>query len=290
MNSKIVWNDLRLILAIQQSGTLIAAGRYLNVSHATVFRHLSAIENRLNVKLFNRSRSGCTPTLAGEELAAAGQRIEAQVLQVERQVVGRDLQPSGTIRITTLDSLLAGVLNPVFLAFQADHHNINLEISLSNQLFSLSKHEADVAIRPTMTPTQTLSGHKIGNLVYAVYGRHQLVSENENNIDFRQFNWLGPDKAMIYPELEKWMAERELDARCRYRIDSVLGMHAATAQGLGLAVLPCYLGEPDQGLRRLSEPIASLATELWALTHPALRKTARIRALMNYLRKTVVIE
>ncbi len=241
MNSKLHWNDLQLVLSINDAGSLIGAAKSLDVSHATISRHLSAIENKLQVKLFNRGRSGCVPTLAGEEIAATARQVESHVVEVERRIIGRDLELSGDIRITTLDSLLVGLLIPLFRKFQSEHPNINLEISLSNQLYSLPKHEADVAIRPTFNPDETLYGRKLGTLSYATYGQDELISRSAEPINIHEMDWLGPDKAMIYPVLEKWITENNLDKRCRFRINTVLGLHVAAREGLGLAVLPCLL-------------------------------------------------
>lgn len=283
MNNRIPWNDLRLILAIDRAGTLSGAGRDLGLSHATVYRRLGGAEARLGIKLFSGAKSGYTPTLAGEELAAVARQIEGHVHEAERRIVGQDLRPSGTVRVTTLDSFLVGFLTPIFADFQATHQEISLEVAVSNQLFSLSKREADVAIRPSLAPPETLVGRKIGTVAYAVYGRRDLTPKKGRAFDPKLVNWVGPDEAMYYPELQKWMAERALDARCRYRINSVIGMHAAASQGHGFAVLPCYLGDPDQRLARFGSTIPELATDLWILTHPDLRKSARVRALLGFL-------
>lgn len=287
MNNQMPWDDLRLILAIATAGTLTGAGRRLGVSHATIYRRLGGIEERLGVKLFNGARTGYAPTLAGEELAAAARQIESQVLDVERRVVGQDLRPSGTVRVTTLDSLLVGVLSPIFADFQSVHRDINLEVVVSNQLFSLSRRETDVAIRPSLGPPETLVGRKVGALAYAVYGRRELTPDDGRGLDLLSVDWLGPDEAMIYPELEAWMAEQGVDKRCRYRINSVLAMHAGVGGGQGVAVLPCYLGDPDPRLIRFSELIPDMATNLWVLTHQDLRKTARVRALLDFVAEAV---
>ena len=257
------------------------------MSHATVYRRLAGIEERLGVKLFNAARTGYAPTLAGEELAAAARQIERRVLEVERRVVGQDLRPSGTVRVTTLDSFLVGFLSPIFAEFQATYRDISLEIVVSNQLFSLSRREADVAIRPSLAPSKTLVGRNVGTINYAVYGRRGLAPEDASALDYRISDWVGPDETMNYPDLEAWMASRELDARCRYRINSVVGMHAAVAEGHGLAVLPCYLGDSDRRLKRFGETIPELAIDLWLLTHPDLRKTVRVRTLLDFLAEAV---
>ena len=186
-----MWDDLRLVLAISDTGTLSGAGKRLGTSHATVFRRLGAIEERLGVKLFGRAKSGYSPTVAGEELAATARQIEVKVLDAQRRVVGQDLRPSGTVRVTTLDSLFAGLLSPVFKAFLCKHSEISLETVLSNQLFSLSRREADVAIRPTLKPDESLLGRKLGVLTFAVYGRRECADTAANDIDFLAHNWVG---------------------------------------------------------------------------------------------------
>ena len=92
---------------------------------------------------------------------------------------------------------------------------------------------------------------------------------------------------MAYRPLETWMAAEGHDARCRYRIDSVLGMVAAAGDGAGLAVLPCYLADADARLRRLDAPLPALATDLWLLTHPDLRRAGRVRAFMDFVAAAV---
>lgn len=111
---RLSWDDLRLVLAVAQAGSLAGAARRLGISHATVFRRLAAIEAELGVKLFERTRAGYAPTPAGEDAAAAAERIQDEVHGVERRVAGRDVRPSGTVRVTTTDTLLSGLLSPVF--------------------------------------------------------------------------------------------------------------------------------------------------------------------------------
>ena len=287
MNNKLNWNDLQLVLAIYNAGSLIGAAKSLNISHATVSRKLSAIEKKLHVKLFNRGRSGSVPTLAGEEIAATAECVESHVVEVQRRLIGRDLELSGDIRITTLDSLLAGLLIPLFKNFQSKYPKIRLQLSLSNQLYSLPKHEADVAIRPTLNPDETLYGRKLGKLSYAVYGQDEYIAQSAKPISINEMDWLGPDKAMIYPVLEKWMADNNLDNRCRFRINTVLGLYTAARAGLGLAVLPCYLGEPDEKLKRISSVIPELTIDLWALTHRNVQKSARIKTLIRFLNENI---
>ncbi|MFY0989576.1 LysR family transcriptional regulator [Halomonas sp. C05BenzN] len=269
------WDDLRVVLAIAESGTLSGAGRRLGASHATLFRRLNAIEQRLGVRLFDRARTGYSPTAAGEELAATAARVEAEVLHAERRLVGRDLRLSGVIRMTTTDTLLMGLLSPILADFRRTHPEIVLEVAVSNQLFNLSQRDADVAVRPSLAPPEHLVGRRVGSIAQAIYVRADGTGDDAA--------WVGPDRHLGYAALDAWMAAQGANEHCRYRVDTMFGMLAAARDGLGRAVLPCYLADAEPALARLGEPIPELATELWLLTHPDLRRVARVRAFMAFV-------
>ncbi|WP_105133038.1 LysR family transcriptional regulator [Burkholderia sp. BE12] len=274
------WDDLRLVLAVAQAGSLGGAARRLGVSHATVFRRLAAIEAALRVRLFERTRTGYAPTSAGADVAAAAERIEDEVLGVERRVAGRDVRPSGTVRVTTTDTLLSGLLSPVFAAFRRACPEIGLDVSVSNAVFDLSKREADVAIRPSSSPPESLIGRRIGTIEQAVYAAPAWGACDD-------IEWVGPDPRMGYRPLEKWMRAQGADTRCAYRADTLLGLFAAARAGIGAAVLPCYLADGDPDLVRIGGRIDALATDLWLLTHTDLRDTARIRAFSSFVATSI---
>lgn len=281
------WDHLRTVLAIADANSLSGAARRLGVNHATVFRRLQAIESRLGVRLFERDRAGYTPTGAGEDIAQAARRIAAEVAGVERRIAGRDLLPSGTLRITTTDALLVGLLSPILTAFRRSFPDIALEIAVSPAVFSLAKREADIAIRPTGSPPENLVGRRIGSIEQAVYGAAADFTPDARCANLDEAEWVGPDERMGYGQLEAWMRGRGHDARCRYRVDAHLGMREAVASGVGVAVLPCYLADTDSRLVRLTPSLPDLATDLWLLTHPDLRRVARIRALMEFVVRQV---
>jgi DNA-binding transcriptional LysR family regulator len=131
------WDDLRVVLAVFREGTLSGAARRLGVTHSTVFRRLGAIEERMAARLFERFRDGYVPTPAGETAAEAAARLEDEVLTLERRLSGQDLRPSGTVRITTTDSLGA-ILMRHLPAMRAVHPEIQFEIAISNAMANLT--------------------------------------------------------------------------------------------------------------------------------------------------------
>lgn len=290
-NSLLAWDDFRTVQAIAQAGSLSGAARQLGVSHATVFRRLNAIEQRLGAALFERAPGGYQATAAGEEMAEVAARMEAEVQALERRLVGRDLQLAGRLRLTTTDSLLSAVLTPILADFRRQHPAIELEVVVPSQTFNLSKREADLALRPAEHPPENLLGRRVGLIRQAVYlsqeRAEQLAITPTTAMNFQALDWVGPDDSMGYRSLENWLQQQGLTQRCHYRTDTTSAMHTAVRHGLGAAVLPCYLAQADSQLVRLGEPITALSTPLWLLSHPDLRHSARLRALVHHLAETL---
>lgn len=280
------WNDYRLVLAVGRAGSLNGAAKSLRVSHPTVFRQINAIERKLGVRLFERARDGYSPTAAGEDVIAAAAELETRIEAVERRLAGRDERPSGTIRVTTTDTLLFGLLPPVFAAFRRAHPQIVLEVVADNAVYNLSRREADVALRPSGGPPDNLVGRKIANIAFAVYRpKRWRVRDGD---DLTAHDWVAPDDSLSHLNSSRWLAREGYDRRATYRANSLLSLRDAAAQGLGLAVLPCYLGDRMPGLARVGEPVAELRNELWLLTHPDLRRVARVRVFMDEMREAML--
>ena len=279
------WNDYRLILAVGRAGSLNGAAKRLRISHPTVFRQVNAIERKLGVRLFERSREGYTPTAAGEDVVAAAAELETRIETVERRLAGRDERPSGSVRVTTTDTLLFGLLPPVLAAFRRAHPQIVLDVVADNAVYNLSRREADVALRPSGEPPDNLVGRKIADIAFAVYRPRRW--RMRDGADLAEYDWAVPDDSLSHLNASRWLARHGYDRRAAYRANSLLSLRDAAAQGLGLAVLPCYLGDRMPGLARTGAPVDELRNELWLLTHPDLRRVARVRVFMDEMREAM---
>lgn len=283
MYNQLSWDDMCLVHAIADAGTLSGAARTLHVSHPTAFRRLNRLEQKMGVRFFDRARDGYTATAAAEEVSELVRLLRNDILAVERRISGRDLRPSGTLRITTTDTLLFGWLLPGLREFRSAYPDIRLELVVSNDVFSLSKREADIAVRPVHTPGESLVGRKIGTIEQAAYMATSLAAQADDIEAMVSIDWIGPDESMSYPAFDRWLEQEGLAERCRIRVNTVYGMLSAARAGLGLSVLPCYLGENDTRLRRVGGVIPAMATDLWMLTHPDLRKAKRIRVFLDHV-------
>jgi DNA-binding transcriptional LysR family regulator len=273
------WNDLRVVLAVSREGTLSGAARRLGVTHSTVFRRLGTIEEQIEARLFERFRDGYVPTPAGETAAAAAARLEVEVLTLERRLSGQDLRPSGVVRITTTDTL-GTILMRHLPAMRALHPEIQLEIAISNAM----------AIRPTHEPPEILVGRRVANIAHAIYGSRAYLSRHQGK-DLSDHDWIALDDALASTAIGRWIHENLRGARTTCRVDALPALRDAALAGLGLALLPCYLGDAAPGLRRLAQkPITEPQSALWLLTHDDLRRTARIRATLDFLAKAFASE
>ena len=289
MHSPLDWNDLRLVLAIAREGSLSGAARRLGVTHSTVFRRLGTIEAVIGTRLFERFRDGYAPTPAGETAAASAARLEDEVLALERRLSGQDLRPSGPVRITTTDTLGA-VLMRHLPAMRAAHPEIQPDITISNTMANLTRREAEIAIRPTPAPSELLVGRRVADIAHAIYGSRTYLVRRDDK-DLSAHDWIGLDDALAGTVIAGWMREHLRAVRIACRVDALPALRDAAAAGLGLAVLPCYVGDPAPGLRRLTpKALVEPRSALWLLTHDDLRRTARIRATLDFLATALVSE
>lgn len=285
MNDTLDWNDYEIVLRIADAGSLSKAAQMLGSSHPTMFRRINAVEEKLGVRLFERFRTGYKATAAGEELVSVARQIAELTNNMERRLWGQDLRPSGVVRISTTDTLLSGLLAPEVARFRQLEPDITLVISVSNEVSNLSLREADIAIRPASSPDDHLIGRKLGRIRQAVYAHRRLDLGNEPAPPWKALPWVGPSPSMPYGQLHAWMRKVDCAEKCICRMDSVLAMYAAVRSGIGVAVLPCYLADRHINLARIGNPIDDVAVDLWLLTHPDLRRTARVRATLDHFGK-----
>jgi len=277
------WNDLRFVLAVADEGSLARAARALGVNHTTVLRRIATFEDQLGVRLFERLASGYVATPAGEELAAGARGMRDRVHELERRLVGRDLRLTGSVRVTTTDTLAQAVIPPVLAGIALGHPGVQLELTTTTALLSLTKRDADLAVRPTSKPPPNLVGRRVSPIAFALYAAPSYLARVPAKRDLARHTWLAPDDSLATTTIARWMTRAVPAEQIAFRADTLTALAYTATAGIGVVALPCYLGDSLVQLRRVRGVIPEMASELWVLTHEDLRGTARIRAVGDAL-------
>ena len=279
--TKFDWEDLKFFKALADAGSLRRAGDELGVHPSTVTRRVDQFERRLGVHLFNRHPTGLKLTDAGRELLESADRVDVEIQDVERRLAGRDDSLTGEIRVTLPDVVASGFLMRDLRRFNERYPGVRVEIIPSYESLDISRREADVAIRVTSNPPEQLVGRRLARSASAPYASPEYI-EGLDEMDLGRCDWIGWDDVVdISPWVESRDTPQKIRARIRFR--SILLQREAAGAGMGVAVLPCSVGDRDARLRRLGEPWQNPDHDIWILTHPDLRSSARVRAFMEHV-------
>lgn len=276
------WSDLAVILAICRAGSLSGAARALGNNHSTVFRKLNAIEDRTGVRFFERLPEGYAMTDAGRTAMHYAERIEAEVHALGREVLGQDLRLQGRITVTAMEGLATQIAPGLVAEFCRQHPEVTIEVVGSVAALDLGRREADIAIRATRRPPDTSLGKKVGDFRFAVFAApHYLQGRRDVPLAEHDWSLISGSLDWLVPLI--WKKKAQGEARVVFSSSLAMAVINATAAGMGLTMMPCYLGDRDDRLVRVTDTIEPLTLELWLLTHPDLRHTARVKALMAHL-------
>ncbi len=282
------WNDVRYVLALARLGSVRAAGASLGVSHSTVARRVEALEAQLATRLFDRTRDGYTLTDAGRDMLPGAERIEREMSALERGVVGQDERLSGAVSLTCCDEYVSEIMIEELASFCRTYPDIEICITNDSRSFDLSKREADIAVR-TLAAGAMPPEHLIGRRLVPVVCANYVAMAHAERLDPERKGtsprWIAFDErkhvelliaASSYPDVPPWGA-----------FSSLALMTQAVREGMGIATLPCYVGDRDPALRRLEKPDIRHLADLWLLCHPDLRDTARFQSVRQSISRAL---
>jgi DNA-binding transcriptional LysR family regulator len=284
-HKKLSWDDVRVVLAVAKSGTLVHAAELLKCSHPTVFRRVRAIEQAMGVKLFERSHSGYLATDAAVDLVKLAEQFDVELGRIELKAAGRDEQPNGDVALTTTDTLMHTLLPSALTQLSTALPAIRLSVGMSDSLLNLDRREADIAMRSGGIPPDNLIGRKLCSIAVTLYRPAHWDDIAMSQLD--QFPWVMPDESFAHLASSNWLAAQGLVGNAIIRCSSTLGVASLANAGAGLAILPCYLGDISPGLRRICPPIKVFESDLWLLSHPDMRKVKRIKAVLDFLTEAI---
>lgn len=282
------WDEIRTAFQVARLGTVSGAADVLGVHHATVIRHIDALEGRLGVKLFQRHARGYTATEAGADLLQVAQATEDQFTQLVTRIKGLGKGIGGELVVTSL-AAVSPLLTPVMADFQAEHPGLVVRYLTGERLFRLEYGEAHVAIRagnapeqpdnvvqPFMTQRMSLVAHD------AYVARHGLP---EGEADLANHWFVGHDDPQSRAPFNQWLARMVPAERIAFRTMDNRSMRDAVMAGAGIGFLPVWERHGRKDLHDVMEPRDEWSAPLWIVTHVDLHRTAKVQAFLTLLKE-----
>lgn len=287
MQYKITATDLEVLLALLRCGTLADAGERLGMDASTVFRHLQRIERGLGQALFDRSRQGYQALDLALTLAEQAEMVETAVEAARTSAQLQSDAVTGCVRITTTDAILHGLLAPALKTLHRQHPLLAYDLHTSNELASLTRRDADIAVRATKRPPQHVVGKRIGSIQVALYAAKKASIKRYDETELNQTPWIAPDEAMPEHPSVVWRKKHFPKVVPSYKVSSILSAMECVAMDLGVGLLPMFLAQGRSDLRPLTEALDDCQTDLWLLTHPEARHLLRIKTVYAHLAESM---
>ncbi|MGC3940353.1 LysR family transcriptional regulator [Roseobacter sp. EG26] len=262
------WDDLRYVLAVAETGSVLQAAKHLGVNHATVLRRVSAFEDRYGTVLFERTSQGYQLLADCAHIIRAAHSAAVAMQEVHRLASGGRLTLRGTVRVTSTDTLCRAVLPAFVDALQVEEQDLAITLLSSNTHLDLSREQASIAVRPSVRLPEDMVGEVAAELAFAAYA-----------VNDAQTKWLGLTGPLARSIAGAWMDANVASDQITIAADSFLTLQEMAAVGGGIAVLPCFVGDRDHRLLRLPDLMPPMSVPLWVAQHVDAIETQQMLAV-----------
>jgi len=281
------WDEIKTAFQVARMGTVSGAAEVLGVHHATVIRHIDALENRLGVKLFQRHARGYTSTEAGQDLLRVAQATDDQFNQLAGRIKGRGNEVSGDLVVTSLIDI-ASRMAPLLMDFQEQYPDVVVRYLTGERLFRLEYGEAHIAIRAGTVPdqpdnvVQEFHNHLMGLYASPIYAaKHGLPNGVE---EFDQHRFVAHDSDDSRAPFEQWLRRNVPTANLTFRSTDTRTMRAAILAGAGIGFLPAFEADLNPELIEVHPHQAEWSGPLWIVTHVDLHRTTKVQTFLSFLK------
>lgn len=281
------WGHLQFFLAVAESGSIRTAAQRLAVNHSTVLRRIAALEQQLGCRLFDRLPGGYALTAAGNHLAEHLGGLAEQMESAERQVRGLDPALHGAVRVTSSDLVLEGLLMPLLAGFRRRHPLVRIQLVVNDMVATPGRSEADVAVRGADEAPPNLVARRVGRVESVLCASPRYLQSTDRARTVDRHRWVVVDESLSSGTFDRWIRAHVPAERVVMRVDSLVGVADAVAQGIGVGFVPrpLVLARPD--LVPLGPPEPALDRPIWVQMHPDVQHAARVRALFRFLGDTL---
>ncbi len=282
------WDEIRTAFQVARIGTVSGAAEVLGVHHATVIRHIDALERRLGAKLFQRHARGYTPTEAGRDLQLVAQATEDQFGQLSGRIRGQGTTVTGELVVTSITGI-ADLVTPVFVSFQALHPEVRVRFMADTRVFRLEYGEAHVAIRAGSTPeepdnvVQPLAVARWA--LYASRGYIETHGMPAGEEDFVHHRFIGTNGDTMRAPFHRWLRERVPDENFTFLATEAATMEQAVRNGAGIGFVGLRIAQGDPDLVPVMPPRTEWDAPLWLVTHVDLHRTTKVQAFLAHIKE-----
>jgi DNA-binding transcriptional LysR family regulator len=285
------WNDWRHFLAVARAGSTLHAARELRVSQTTVARRIAALEEALGVQLFERRPAGYALTADAAALVPQAQAVEQAAIALEQRALAQGREASGSVRFTSEDIFVIGLLAPHLAEFHQRFPAIRLVFDSTPGVRDLGAGEADIALRSTSREQPAgVVGRSICRDDWTLYCSRSYADRHgvpKNITDLHDHAIIGGGGGNLAREYDEWLEDAGLSNRVTMEQGSATGLLSAVRSGLGIAALPCILADAEADLIRCAPPPRE-KRQLWLLTHERVRHNPAVRAAIDFFHERLV--
>jgi DNA-binding transcriptional LysR family regulator len=282
------WDEIRTAFHVARLGTVSGAAEVLGVHHATVIRHIDALEKRLGSKLFQRHARGYTPTEAGRDLLSVAQTTEEQFAHLSSRIKGQGETVAGELVVTSIAGI-ADLLTPVMVGFQEKWPEVRVRFLTDMRVFRLDYGEAHVAIRAGSgaeepdNVVQPLVSIKTG--MYAARAYVERHGKPASEAEFGQHRFVCSDIEATRAPFYRWLRATVAPERITYAATEAAALEAAVRQGAGIGFLSVYRAAEDPDLVEVMPERPEWEAQLRIVTHVDLHRTRKVQAFLTHLKE-----
>ncbi len=284
--SQFDWNDLQSFLAMARTGRLTVAARRMGVDHSTLSRRIGALEDAMQVKLFERRPVGFVLTPEGEALLGDAETIETLTVRMGARLHSQAAPLSGSVRIGTPEGFGTYFLAPQLAQLGAQHPHLTIELVANPRSFSLSKREADIAVSMARPSQGNVYARQLVDFGLGIYASQSYLASHPpvtSRQDLAQHRWIGYVEDLMWTTELDYLPMVDRNIQPRLHISNVISQMAAVVGGAGLGVLPHFMAANSPALKRVLPDEVQLTRSYWLITHPDTHDLARIRACSDFL-------
>ena len=280
------WDDLKYFLAMAEHGSLSAAARKLNVSQPTLSRRLTALEENVGSELFSRTRAGLEMTALGEEMTRHARHMRDDVHAIERLVTGHDSSLQGSVIVSCIEVLGAQWLVKALRGFRDQYPGITVDVKIENTAADLLRREADIALRMFRPVQNDLVAKRTVTMNYGYYAHKDYLAEHGTPTslsELKDHNFILPHDEILAHTSKNPKKHIGMAKAAAFRSNNLIALSTAVNEGYGIGAYSCLLAAHAPDLVRLFDDHIVFSSDIWLVSHAELRRSARIRAMFDYI-------